>query len=298
VDDNAIECFLKAGKIARRVQDFARREAKPGMRLLDYCEKIEAMILSEGAGIAFPVNLSVNECAAHYTPPEGDQTVLAESDVLKVDLGTHVEGYIADCAFTYCASGKNGALVSASKTALAAALGKMRAGASIRDVGGAIEATIRGAGFLPVENLCGHSLEKSRIHAGLEIPNTARGSYVLREGDVFAVEPFASTGKGFVREGSLCEIFALAQLGKKARLPASRSLLEFLEKECGTLPFAKRWLSKSGLDDAKISFAIADLSRQGVLHGYPVLNDAKGSLVSQDETSVIVEKSGVRDILA
>ncbi len=298
MDDNAVECFLKAGKIARKVQDFARSEARPGMKLLDYCEKIEAKILATGAGIAFPVNLSINECAAHYTPPTGDQTALGENDVLKVDLGTHIEGYIADCAFTYSASGKNETLVFASKNALAAALEQMRAGASIRDIGGAIEATIRAAGFLPVENLCGHSLEKLRIHAGLEIPNTGRGSYVLREGDVFAVEPFASTGKGFVREGSVCEIFALAQLGKKSRLPASRALLEFLEKEYGTLPFARRWLSKSGLGDSKISFALADLVRQGVLHNYPVLNDAKGSMVSQAETSVIVEKSGVRDILA
>ncbi len=297
MDDFDLENFLKAGKIAAKVREFARMRVAPGKKLLELANAIEGKILQEGGGIAFPVNLSKNECAAHYTPGAADETVLAESDVLKVDIGVHVEGMIADFAFTFSASSAHSPLVSASQSALACALEKMSAGTNVRMVGAAIEETIRAAGFKPVENLCGHSLGKNRIHAGLEIPNTGRGNYVLKDGDVFAVEPFASTGSGVVREGAGCEIFSLGVLGKKVRLPYSREVLEFVEKNYSTLPFARRWLVAAGFSEAKINFALSDVIKQGLVQGYPVLNDVSGSMVSQAETSVIVREGSCIDLL-
>ncbi len=297
MDDSDLENFLKAGKIAAKVKEFAAQQAVPGKKLLEIAEAVEEKILREGGGIAFPVNLSQNECAAHHTPGAVDETVLAESDVLKVDIGVHVGGMIADFAFSV-APQEHSRLVLASEKALACALEKMSAGTSVREVGAAIEETIRAAGFKPVENLCGHSLGKNRIHAGLEIPNTGRGNYVLKGGDVFAVEPFASTGRGVVREGEECEIFSLAVLGRKVRMPHSREVLEFVEKNYSTLPFARRWLVRAGFAGPKINFALADLKKQGLVHGYPVLKDASGSLVSQAETSVVVREGKCIDLLS
>ncbi len=297
MNDSDLEKFLAAGKIARKAQDYARTLLAPGKKLLGIAEAIEEKTIREGGGIAFPVNLSLNECAAHYTPKVIDETAIAETDVLKVDIGVHVDGFIADCAFSYSHAKENHALIEASEKALASALQKMVAGNKNGDAGRAIENEIRAMGFTPVENLCGHSLAQNKIHAGQEIPNTAHGTYALKEGDVFAVEPFASTGTGFVKHGSECEIYALASPGKKARLSQSREILEFVEKNYSTRPFAKRWLSKAGFSDAKISLALQDLERQRIFHGYPTLVDSKGCKVSQAETSVIVGQGGAKDIL-
>lgn len=296
--EEEIESFHKAGKIARKAQDYGREITCEGALLADICEKIEGKIVREGGGIAFPVNVSLNECAAHYTAKFEDATRIGGKDVLKVDLGVHVDGFIADCAFTFSPSSEHDALINASKAALEAAVGKMTAGTSVYEVGKAIETSISSAGFKPVENLCGHSLAKNRIHAGREIPNVARGSYVLREGDVFAVEPFASTGKGQVHDGNECEIFALAKKGVKARAPFSRELIEFMEANFDTRPFALRWLLINGFAQSKVENALSELVRSQALRAYPVLKDVSSSLVSQAETSVIVGKERARDLLS
>jgi methionyl aminopeptidase len=171
----------------------------------------------------------------------------------------------------------------------------MRAGKNVRDIGAEIQKTIESFGFKPVENLCGHSLDAFAIHAGIEIPNVARGNHVLEEGEVFAIEPFATTGAGRVEEGSVCEIFSVLN-PKNVRLPQSRKLLELVLDECSVLPFAKRWLVKK-MSLPSVEIALNDLQRQGVVRDYPILvevNGALGALVSQAEATVLVEKDSVR----
>jgi len=166
----------------------------------------------------------------------------------------------------------------------------MRAGVSTKEIGAEIEAAIKKFGFKPIENLCGHSIEPFVLHAGIEIPNVPLGGYTLQEGDVFAVEPFATTGEGRVREnGLVCEIYSLDEV-KPVRLPASRKLVEIVAEEYKTLPFAKRWLAEI----PGLQMALNDLLRQGMLHSYPLLREREGSLVSQAETDVVVEKDSVK----
>lgn len=291
LEQERISNYVKAGEVCKKARVKARELSKPGVKLLDLAEQLEAFIREQGGQLAFPVNLSRNHHAAHYTPTADDATVIGEKDLLKVDFGVHSEGFIVDNSITIDFSGENGKLVEAAEQALQNALSVMKAGVNTRMVGGEIEKTIKKFGFKPIENLCGHLLLPWDLHAGVEVPNVgSHGGVALEEGMAYAVEPFASTGEGRVRDDeSFCEIYSLAE-AKPVRLPASRRVLEIVVEDYKTLPFAKRWLQE--VPGAQMAFN--DLQRQGVLHAYHLLREASGALVSQAETSVVVEESGVK----
>ncbi len=285
--------YLEAARVASSVREMAEGWTKPGVPLLELAEKIEKEIQNQGGQMGFQACLSLNACAAHDTPKIGDARLLSETDTVKVDFGVHQEGCIIDQAFTFSADNQNASLIEASKQALEDALSVMRAGKSVRDVGEAIEAAIVKKGFKPIMNLCGHSLAPWTVHAGVSLPNVPSGDYVFEEGDVFAVEPFATTGAGRVEDGSVSEIFALSSDGG-ARLPQSRKALEWIHENRRTLPFAKRHLLPVLGSEASVALACRDLLRLGILREYPVLNEINGGNVSQAETTVIVEKDSVK----
>ena len=93
-----IEKYEKAGKIAKEVRDYAREIVKPGMILLEIAKKIEDKIYSLNASPSFPVNLSIDEIDAHYHPNIDDKTMA--KGLLKIDIGIHIDGFIADTALT------------------------------------------------------------------------------------------------------------------------------------------------------------------------------------------------------
>ncbi len=292
VSEEELKNYVEAARVASSVREIAADTVKPGAKLLDVANAVEDEIRGDGAKPAFPVNISINDTAAHYTPKTNDAAAFGEKDVVKVDYGVHVKGFIIDAAFTVDLGGENGKLVEAAEAALNDAISTMRPGVNVREVGAVIEKAITSRGFKPIENLCGHSLGEFLLHAGKEIPNVARGDYVLKEGDVFAVEPFATTGAGRVEDGSYCEIYSLMNI-RNVRLPQSRKVLEWLVEECETLPFAKRWVDAK-FSAATAGLALADLRRQEIVRDYPVLKEINKGLVAQAECTVVVEKDACR----
>ena len=283
--DEVLDSYLEAGKIASRVLSRSLPLVKAGAPFLRVVEEVEDLVRAGGAGLAFPLNLSLNEAAAHDTASAGDDRVFRAGDVVKMDLGVHLDGYIADTAGTVDL-GENAPLVRASRSALEKAISLVRPGASTGDLGAAIQGEIEGQGFRPVANLTGHGLGRYEIHTPPTVPNIRmHGGAVLREGMVFAIEPFASTGTGLVADGPRVQIFQ--QTGDRpARLPDARRVLDQVRDRHG-LPFARRWISGERLD-----ITLSSLVRSGHLHAYPVLRDVPGSLVSQAEHTVIVTGDG------
>lgn len=288
-----IKKYVEAARVASSIREFAEDLIKPGMKMAEIAEKIEAEIASQGAEYAFPVNLSVNEEAAHDTAKIGDERVLGEKDLLKVDIGVHIDGYIIDQAFTFSASNEHEKLIEASKQALEDAISVIRVGKTTKDAGQAIYDAITSRGFKPIENLCGHALAPYLVHAGVSVPNIPKGDYVFEEGDVFAIEPFATTGAGKVEDGSFTEIYSLFN-PKGVRLPQSRKAMDWIAEKRQTLPFAKRHLLGALGSETSTELALRDLVRQGILQEYPVLVEINKGLVSQAETTVIVELDGVK----
>ncbi|MDI6888969.1 MAG: type II methionyl aminopeptidase [Methanocellales archaeon] len=288
MDVEVIEKYRKAGKILAEVRTEAVKKVKPGVPLLEVAEFVEALIKERGGVPAFPCNISRNDEAAHSTPSANDATVFDE-DMVKLDIGVHVDGYIADTAITVDLS-ENPELVKASEAALKNAIEIVHAGTSTAEIGDVIEKTINEFDYKPVANLTGHGLDRYVQHAAPSIPNRhVEQGVILKAGDVIAIEPFATNGAGHVHESGTAEIYRVERL-KPVRLPAARQLLKEIEKY-KMLPFAKRWLHHARLD-----FTLNKLEAMGILRSYPVLREDSGGLISQAEHTVIVEEGGCQII--
>jgi methionyl aminopeptidase len=283
--DEIFEKYREAGILAAKILNQGAQGIRVGASYLDVVESIETQVREEGAALAFPLNLSLNEDAAHDTASSGDVRRFVKGDVAKLDLGVHIDGYIADTATTVDL-GNNALLLQASEQALDAAIKKVRPGATAGAIGAAIQQEIESRGYRPVSNLTGHGLDRYILHRPPTIPNIGiSGGVVLEEGMVFAIEPFATTGSGRVGEKPRMEIYSqIAQ--KPVRIPSARAVLEMVKDRHG-LPFARRWLGEKKLD-----LALPALVRSQVLRVYPVLSDIPGSLVSQAEHTVVVTSDG------
>lgn len=285
MNDEVMDKYLESGRIAARILQRGRDEIKVGASYLGAVDRIEEMVKAEGAGLAFPLNVSINEDAAHDTASSEDGRVFSQGDMVKLDLGVHIDGYIADTATTVDL-GEHHLLVEASRCGLEKAISLVRPGVTIGELGTAIHYEIESRGFRPVANLTGHGLDRFMIHTPPNIPNVrVQGGTVLDEGMVFAIEPFATTGNGRVNEKFRTEIYQQQAL-HPVRLPSARHMLEEIRPRKG-MPFSRRWLSGTKRD-----LALQALLRAQVIRAYPVLSDVPGSLVSQAEHTLIVTAEG------
>ncbi len=282
--------ILKAGKIASEVKTYARSIVKKGVPLLEIAEKIESKIAELGGKPAFPVNLSINEIAAHYTPSHDDKTLA--HGLIKADFGVHIDGWVSDNSFSVDLDGneENKKLINAAEEALKNALKIARNGISTDEIGTAIQETIESFGFSPVINLSGHSMEKYELHAGITIPNTNdKRNIKLKEG-LYAIEPFATRGSGKIRDGKPSGIYNLKDK-RKPRSPIARETLAFIEKEYNTLPFCSRWIVKKL--GSRALFSLNELESNGNLHQFHQLIEISGRNVSQAEQTILIEKDKV-----
>ncbi|WP_202318840.1 type II methionyl aminopeptidase [Archaeoglobus neptunius] len=285
MDEEVREKLLEAGKILKQAVSEASEKIAPGVRILEVAEFVENRIIELGAKPAFPANISINSDAAHFTPKKNDNRVFNDGDVVKLDVGAHIDGYIADMAVTVDL-GDNRELVAASRDALDAAIEVVEAGVSVSKIGKAIEDAIKSHGFKPIVNLTGHGLLPYLTHAPPSIYNYATERGVeLKEGMVIAIEPFATDGVGKVADRNECEIYSLLN-PRPVRMKMAREIVKEVNERYKTLPFAKRWLNKAP------EIIISRLAREGILRAYPVLTEVSGGLVSQWEHTLIVEEGG------
>lgn len=289
-----INDYINAGKIASEVRENARKKYHVGATLFEICESIEKEIEQKGGKCAFPVNASLNEIAAHYTAEPNDDKVVGDSDLLKIDLGVQINGYIADTAVTVCYDPKYDYLVQAAESALREAISIIRVGTKSSDVGKIIEITVKQMGGTPIANLSGHSLEQYTIHAGKSVPNIwSIGSFLFQSTEAYACEPFVTTpeGLGFVREGKIRNIFSLATR-KKTKDDAANKLLDFIWQKFNMLPFALRWLIPEY--EEKTARRLLDILIQNkIVRSYPILVEANSQRVAQAEHTFIPQENGV-----
>ena len=281
--DEIIEKYRQAGKILSQVRAEAVKKVTEGATLLSVAESTEKLIRDRGGEPAFPVNISRNDVAAHSTPSFNDAAVFGK-DMVKLDIGVHIDGYIADTAITVDLSG-NPKLVEAAESALGEAIKFIHAGVNTSDIGGVIEDTISSFGFKPISNLTGHGLEQYIQHAPPSIPNKRMPHGVLlEEGDIVAIEPFATNGAGKIHDAGSAEIYHIVS-DRPVRHPSARALLQEIGKY-KTLPFAKRWLGEH------VDFAMVQLVKAGIIQPYPILKEIKGGLISQAEHTILVTGDG------
>ncbi len=288
MEEDVIEKYKKAGEIAKKIISLAKEIIKDGAKTLDVAEKLENEIIKLGGKPAWPMNLSINSIAAHWTPKINDETIFKKGDVVKVDVGVHVDGWIADTAKTFEIGTNNWKdLIKASEEAVNAAIDIAKPGVTISEIGSIVEETIRRYGFVPIANLSGHGLENYKTHVPPTIPNfNNKSNQKLEEGMAIAIEPFATNGIGKVIDAKESEIFKI-EVPKPVRLQSARKILNYVLEEHQELPFCRRWLAKK-IGGFGIEMGLRELNRIGALHNYSVLKEESDGIVSQAEHTILL----------
>ncbi|KAI9801358.1 MAG: hypothetical protein M1825_003337 [Sarcosagium campestre] len=319
MNNDFLEEYRHGAEIHRQVRQHAQKSIKPGQSLTEIAEDIENGVraltghqgLEEGdsilGGMGFPTGLSINHCAAHYTPNAGNKWILQQEDVLKVDIGVHLNGRIVDSAFTLAFDPVYDNLLAAVKDATNT--GVREAGIDVRmsDIGAAIQETMEsyeveiGGKVFPVKairNLNGHSITQYNIHGSKSVPIVKGGDQTkMEEGEIFAIETFGSTGKGYVRDDMETSHYAKRADAPNVslRLNSAKSLLNTITKNFGTIPFCRRYLDRLGQD--KYLLGLNNLVSSGVVEAYPPLCDIKGSYTAQFEHTILLRPT-VKEVVS
>jgi len=296
--ENDLEKYLRAGKVLAAVREEALKKIiRPGAKILEVAEFIEKKILENGCKLAFPVNISIDDQAAHYTPTFNDSREIKEGELVKIDIGAHFDGYVADSASTYC-SEKN-FLVDDVEKIIETAIGALKPGLSVYEIAEAIDPVIKDLGIGLIVNLTGHGVDKDMFHAPPTIPSIKNKiAYKLEEGDCIAIEPFTVPTNGYVKESGTVEIYRYFQ-DRPVRSPDARQILDYIRKNFGPFPFAKRWLVRpvfdghAGFSPVKVSIVLKQLEIAGCLESHPVLKEVEGKKVAQAEHTIYIKDKPV-----
>ncbi len=284
--------YRQAGDIAAKARDQGIKLIKNNQPLINVATQIENIITENDAHIAFPVNISINDVAAHYTPTQNDTTKFHTGDVVKLDVGAHINGYIADTATTIeIGTNTYKPMIDAVSNALDNAITHMQANISLSDIGKTVETTLKTAGYNPIENLTGHGLQQYELHTGLSVPNVAERFNRARPqiDDVIAIEPFATNGSGRVISGNSSNIY-LCTSAKPPKLIRDQRIRGFYNrclKNFKTLPFAGRWCQQF---DPIYNRFLKKMTFLGLLKHYPQLIEIDKGIVTQKEHTVIIHE--------
>ncbi|MBY8982326.1 MAG: type II methionyl aminopeptidase [Candidatus Lokiarchaeota archaeon] len=297
MNDKIIQDYIKAGKAVIAAKKLAKKIIKPGISFLEIANKCEEVIIKNGVELSFPINISLNEIAAHYSPPIDDKSIIPEKGLLKIDLGSHYNGYIADSAFTINLDEdtKLQNYVDAAEAGLNAAIELFKPGTRLYELGEVIANEIIKRGLRPVTNLGGHELGQYNLHAGPFIPNYKEKSHnnILKPGDAYACEPFSTSGVGKVMNGKNAYIFRFI---KKKTKNVPYDILNYMNKikdHFGNLPFSPRWIEKNNLiPKSKIKSILNSFISKNIIDKYPTLIERTSEPVAQFEHTILINMDG------
>ncbi|MHA1473520.1 MAG: type II methionyl aminopeptidase [Promethearchaeota archaeon] len=284
MDDKSIESYIKAGKAVKVAKELAKNLIKPGVTFLEIANKCEEAIIKQGCELSFPINMSLDSQAAHYSPIIDDPKVIPEKGLLKIDIGSHNDGYIADTAITFNINDdpKLQNYIEAATEALDAAVKLFKPGIKLYEIGEAIAEKILSRGLRPITNLGGHELKRFNLHAGPFVPNFKDLSHkkVIQPGEVYACEPFATSGVGTVINGDKSYIYRFVKKVKKNLPYDELNYMKKIEQLTQYLPFSPRLIEKH------------NIIRKRILDHYPLLIEKTGAPVAQQEHTILIDLDG------
>ena len=295
-----IESLRKAGKFAQETKKLIKPKIKIGAKVSELIESSESKIVELGGFWAFPTNISINNIAAHYTSPiKEDNLIIQEGDIVKIDLGVHIDGFIVDTAFSISFNDNERLenIIQATEVAVEAAKNMAKPEVNTRDIGKRIESIVKGFNYNPIKELGGHQIEQWVVHGKKQLPELGtQGGDIMEEGDIFAVEIFASTGQGSIHNTRNSYIYELNPYAGRVplRRKTSKQILGHINKNYKTLPFAERWLEKSF--QIGVAFGLQELIQQGKLRVHHVLAEQKGAYVAQSEETIIITEDGYEQL--
>ena len=286
--------YRTSGKITSEVKALVPSQVKPGVSFVEVCDFVRSEVESRGGKLAFPTGIGVNQVTAHYAPQDGDPSVFKEDDLVKVDFGVHVDGYVTDTSVSVTLNPEYNLLLEATQRALESAMEAARRETRTGEIGRVIHHEAARFGFKTIENLTGHTLDRYVVHAGKSIPNLYMPhTQDLKKGDVFAIEPFLtlSSAAGYVLDAPSRTIFSIVAR-KKTGTAELDAFAERVWEERKTLPFTPRWYSAE-YGKGKLGPIIDRLVAKRILRAYPTLVEASGSPVAQFEHTMALDDGGL-----
>lgn len=315
-----INCLRKSADIHKQARKYLQKCLKPNMSYRDICQtvenKVEELFLTcypddKDKGMGFPVGISANDIVAHDSCNIIDDRKISKNDIIKIDFGTHYNGYIIDSAFSVYFDNKFDNLAKATHEATCSTIKMVGVDMLVSELSKNIQEIIESyeieldGKIYPiksVKNLGGHNIEQYKIHGGTLILNgftPINPTVRIKEDTIYAIETFATTGKGYVVENNNLETnhFMMNDSNKKARLifDVSKNALNWIKKERKTLPFANRWV-QHGLQNNKANSGINELVKNGIVQKYPPLVEIKNSFSSQYEHTIYVSDKSVENL--
>ncbi|KAH8432449.1 uncharacterized protein LDX57_010085 [Aspergillus melleus] len=311
-DETFFNDYRKAAEIHRQVRRWTQETARPGQSLTDIAvgidDGVRALLDNAGlepgsclkSGLGFPTGLSLNNCVAHWTPNPGQKDVILDrSDVMKVDFGVHINGWIVDSAFTMSFDPTYDNLLAAVKDSTNTGIKNSGVDVRISDVSAAIqevmesyEVEIGGKTFpvKPVRNITGHNIKAYQIHAGKSVPFIkTKDQTKMEEGEVFAIETFGTTGRGVLYDGPGVYGYGKSYSAPSkitSSLASARSLYKTINDNFGTIVFCRRYLERLGVQ--RYLAGMNDLVNKGVVDVYEPLIDTPGSYSAQFEHTILL----------
>jgi len=281
-----LEKWKKAGRIAAEALEYGRTLIKNGAIIREVCDKIDQKVIDLGALPAWPAQVGLDAVAAHSTPDYDDNSVF-DNNLVCLDVGAHLDGCVGDNALSVDLSGKYSDILKASDEALKAAIKTVKIGATLGEIGKAIQEVIEGYNLVPIRNLSGHGISPWVIHDKPSVPNyDTKDDRTLQGDQIIAIEPFATNGAGMIYEAEQGNLFALVNM-KPVRSQYAREILNFITTNYKNLPFTTRWLIKQ-FGAGKTSLALNELMRAGLLHAYPPLIEKNKGMVAVFEKTLYV----------
>ena len=255
-------------------------------------------------GLAFPTCVSVNNVVGHFSPLAEDTTVLQAGDVVKIALGAHVDGYIAQVAHTLVvreagddkpATGRAANVVSAAHNAAEAAIRLLKAGNTNQQITEAISKVASAFHCAPIEGVLSHSIKRFTLDGDKVIMNQLDADNTVEEvtfesGEAYTIDIMMSTGSGATREGEQRTTVYVrnADAAYGLKLKASRFLYSEITRRFPALPFSLRALD----EDRRGRLGIVEVAKNDLARGFPVLVEKPGELVAHVQFTAIITASG------
>jgi len=302
-----VQKYKGAAEVAHRAMEEVMKMVKAGARIVDLCKAGDDFIVAEckkafpknniERGIAFPTCVSVNNIAGHFSPLKADQTLLRKGDVVKIDLGAHIDGFIALAARTLVCepegdvTGRTADVITAAQVAMNAAIHCLQVGKNNEEVSEVIKRVAEAYHVTPMEGVLSHQMNRFLIDGDKVIMNKPMVDQRVEKctfeaNDVWCIDIVMSTGEGVAREGELRTTVFKRDLEKMymLKLKASRYLLQQINKKAPVFPFTLRAFD----DERQARMGISEMVSHGMVDPYPVLFEKDHEIVAQFKTTVFV----------
>ncbi|KAK6308423.1 proliferation-associated protein 2G4-like [Coregonus clupeaformis] len=316
-DDLVVTKYKMGAEIANQALKTVVEAAKAGVTVVSLCEKGDAFIMAETGkvfrkekdlkkGIAFPTSVSVNNCVCHFSPLKSDPEItLKDRDLVKIDLGVHVDGFISNLAHSFVVgvtkdaplTGRKADVIKAAHLCAEAALRLVKPGNQNSQVTEAWNKIAKSFKCSAIEGMLSHQLkqhvidgEKTIIQNPTDLQRKDHEKAEFEVHEVYAVDVLVSTGEGKAKDaGQRTTIYKRdpdKQYGLKMK--TSRSFFSEVERRFDAMPFTLRAFE----DEGKARLGVVECAKHELLQPFNVLHEKEGEFVAQFKFTVLLMANG------